>query len=80
MALLTMRATAGFSQQALAAHLGLSKSQLCNVEKDRRAPRLEWAGMMAGLLGVPEARVVQMFLQAMVDAAGLHVTVDVKQD
>jgi transcriptional regulator with XRE-family HTH domain len=71
----SLRKGEGFSQEACAKRLKISKSHLCDVEKGRKLVSPERAAKWARLLGYPESALVQLALQAELDAAGLRYTV-----
>jgi transcriptional regulator with XRE-family HTH domain len=66
------------SQDECATKLGVSKSQLCDVEKGRKTLSPERAAKWARILGYPESVLVRLALQAELDAAGLKYRVEIE--
>jgi transcriptional regulator with XRE-family HTH domain len=64
---------------AFARKLGVTRANLCDVEKGRRGVSVERAAQWAKILGYHPVRFVQLALQAQVDAAGLKLQVGVKR-
>lgn len=62
-----------------ATKLGVSRTNLCDIEKGRRGVSVERAAAWAKLLGYSPVRFVQLALQAQVDAAGLPLAVGVER-
>lgn len=60
-----------------ARQLGISRSNLSDVELGRRGISVERAASWAKLLGYPEGQFVELALQAQINDAGLHLTVTV---
>jgi transcriptional regulator with XRE-family HTH domain len=54
-----------------AERLGVSRQNLCDVEKERRAVSLDRAATWARVLGVPEIVFVQYAVRSMLEQAGL---------
>jgi transcriptional regulator with XRE-family HTH domain len=75
LAIESLRRGETLSQDACARRLRISKSHLCDVEKGRKLVSPERAAKWARLLGYPESVLVQLALQAELDAAGLRYTV-----
>lgn len=67
------------SLSVFAKRLGVSGTNLCDVEKGRRGVSVECAAEWADLLGYSPVRFVQQALQAQVDAAGLSLSVGVRR-
>ena len=68
-------------QQSLAAfakRLGISRTNLCDIEKGRRSVNLERAAAWAKLLGYADWQFVTLALQDEVRAAGLKLKVSVR--
>jgi transcriptional regulator with XRE-family HTH domain len=63
--------------EAFAKKLGVSRQNLCDVEKGRKGVSPERAARWARLLGYPEAQWVRLALQAELDAAGLKYRVEI---
>ncbi|MES2767990.1 MAG: helix-turn-helix domain-containing protein [Bdellovibrionota bacterium] len=66
------------TQPEFAKILGISKSHLNDIEKERKTVSPERAARFAKVLGYSQERFVQLALQAIVDNAGLKFIVDVK--
>jgi len=64
--------------EAFARQLGVTRANLCDVEKGRRGVSVERAAAWATTLGYNPTRFVQLALQDQVNAAGLRLRVDVK--
>jgi transcriptional regulator with XRE-family HTH domain len=60
------------SLEAFAANLGVSRSNLSDIEHGRRGVSLERAAEWAELLGYDAAQFVTLAMQAELDAAGLE--------
>lgn len=78
LAIESLRRGEALSQEACAKRLRISKSHLCDVEKGRKLVSPERAAKWARLLGYPESVLVQLALQAELDAAGLRYTVAIE--
>lgn len=63
---------------AFAKKLGVSRANLCDIEKGRRSVSIERASKWAKLLGYSERQFVKLALQGELDAAGVKLKVDVK--
>ena len=63
------------SQVEFAKKLGLSKSHLCDIEQDRKTVSPERAARFAKILGYSREQFVCLSLQALIDKAGLSMTV-----
>lgn len=63
--------------EAFAQKLGVTRANLCDVEKGRRGVSVERAAEWAAILGYHPVRFVELALQAQVDAAGLKLQVGV---
>jgi transcriptional regulator with XRE-family HTH domain len=61
--IMAFRETDGRSQSVFAKHLGLSRANLCDIEKGRRIPSPERAAKIAKKLGIPEKVLIQLALQ-----------------
>jgi transcriptional regulator with XRE-family HTH domain len=66
------------SQVAFARSLGISRAQLCDIEKGRRHVSPGRAAAFARLLGYSETQFVRLALQQLVTEAGLKVKVSVE--
>ena len=75
--LLAIREGEGKSQSEFARQLGISRSHLCDLEKNRKAVSPERAARFARVLGYSPVQFVQLALQDQVDAAGLDLAVQV---
>jgi len=60
------------SQVELARKLGVSRSYLCDIEKDRKAVSAAKAAELARALGYSERQLVQLALQGALERAGLQ--------
>jgi transcriptional regulator with XRE-family HTH domain len=76
--LIAIREGEEMSQIEFAKLLGVSRSHLCDIEKGRKSVTPERAAKFARILGYGEAQFVRLSLQALVEAAGLNLQVDVK--
>jgi transcriptional regulator with XRE-family HTH domain len=63
--------------EAFAKRLGVSRQNLCDIEKGRKGVSPERAARWARLLGYPEAQWLRLALQAELDAAGLKYRVEI---
>ena len=75
--LLSLRLSDKISQSEFARMLGISRQQLCDIEKGRRQVNLDKAAEFAEALGYPKAHFVKLALQSLVEDAGLNLRVDV---
>lgn len=75
--LLSLRLSDEISQSEFARMLGISRQQLCDIEKGRRQVNLDKAAEFAEALGYPKAHFVKLALQSLVEDAGLNLRVDV---
>ncbi len=66
------------SLERFAARLKVTRAHLCDIEKGRRGVAPERAASWARALGYSEAQFVRLALQAVLDEAGLDLTVDVR--
>jgi DNA-binding XRE family transcriptional regulator len=72
----TIRKTDDYTLASMSKKLGVSRANLCDIEKGRRkGVSLERAAKWARLLGYPESQFVALALQAEIDAAGLKYSV-----
>jgi transcriptional regulator with XRE-family HTH domain len=65
------------SQVEFAKKLGISKAQLCDLEKGRRFVSAERAARFAKILGHSEHRFVKLVLQDQLNHAGLKMRVEI---
>jgi transcriptional regulator with XRE-family HTH domain len=65
--------------EAFARRLGVTRGNLCDIEKGRRGVSVERAAEWATTLGYSPTQFVQLALQAQVDAAGLKLQVGVRR-
>jgi len=72
----SIRKSQELSQDQCARKLGVSKSQLCDVEKSRKTVSPERAAKWARTLGYPESVLVRLAIQHELDAAGLKYKVE----
>jgi antitoxin HigA-1 len=70
-AIKSIRQCEGWSQDECAKKLGVSKSHLCDIEKDRKSLSPERAARWARTLGYPQSVFIRLALQSELDAAGL---------
>src|SRR3990172_3215532 len=78
---MTIRATRegeGLSQAAFARKLGVTRSYLCDLEKNRKTVSPAKAAKFARLLGYSEQQYVRLALQDALKRAGLAYAVDVR--
>lgn len=75
--LLSIRLGEGMSQVDFAHTLKISRSHLCDLEKGRKTLSPQRASRFARILGYSELQFVRLALQAMVEDAGLNLTVQV---
>ena len=64
--------------EAFAKRLGVSRQNLCDIEKGRKGVSPERAARWARLLGYSEAQWLRLALQAELDAAGLKYRVEIE--
>lgn len=76
-ALAAMRSLSGRSQVELAEILGITKGNLCDIEKGRRTVSVERAAEFAEKLSLPVKYWVKLALQDQINAAKLDLKVDV---
>ena len=74
----SIRMSEEHSQLDCAKKLGVSKSHLCDVEKGRKTVSPVRAAKWARILGYPESVLVQLAIQAELDAAGLKYKVEIE--
>lgn len=77
--LVTIRETDGLTLDALAKKLGVSRANLCDIEKGRKGVSPDRAARWARALGYPEAQFIALALQHELDAAGLAYKVAIKK-
>ena len=65
------------TQAAYATRLGISKANLCDIEKGRKLVGVERAAKFAKVLGVPTTVLVQLSLQDQLRQAKLKLVVEV---
>lgn len=75
--LTSIRLGEDLTQVAFAAQLGISRQNLCDIEKDRASVSPARAARWAKMLGHSEHQMVALALQGLVDAAGLRLQVTV---
>lgn len=76
--LVSWRKSEDFSQVEFAKKLGISKANLCDLEKGRKRVSPERAAKIARKLGLPPAGLIQLALQDMLDELGLDFQVEVE--
>jgi transcriptional regulator with XRE-family HTH domain len=74
----TIRLGEEMTQPAFAKKLGVSKSHINDIEKERKFLSPARAARFARILGYSEERFVTLALQAMVDDAGLKFKVELE--
>ena len=67
------------SQTVFAKKLGLSRANLCDLEKGRKQVTPERAAKLAHKLGVPETVLIQLAMQDSLRAAQLRYSVELKR-
>jgi len=73
-----LREDAGLSQVDFADKMGMSKQNLCDIERGRRYTTPKTAASLAKKLGVPSSKLVKLSLQDLINRDGLKFKVDVK--
>jgi len=74
----TWRTTEEQSLRDFGKLIGVSVSNLCDIEKGRKGVSPEKAEHIAEAIGVPPALLVRLSLEERLHAAGLHYTIQVK--
>lgn len=74
--LAAIREGEGWSQTDMAERLGISRANLCDIEKGRKSVAPARAAQFARTLGYSEKQFVQLSLQEIVDEAGLRLHVN----
>lgn len=74
----TIRVTDDYTFESMAKKLGVSRGHLCDVEKGRKSLSPERAAKWAEILGYSPTQLVQLALQAEIDAAGLNYRVNIE--
>jgi transcriptional regulator with XRE-family HTH domain len=74
----SLRQTDNLSQVEFARRLGLSRANLCDIEKGRKQITPDRAAKIAARIGVPEAVLVQLTIQDSLRSARLHYLVTLK--
>lgn len=69
----------GVTQSDFAKLLGISKANLCDIEKGRKLVSAERAAKFAKQLQVPEVTLIKLALQDLLRSAQLKYTVDLKR-
>jgi antitoxin HigA-1 len=72
----SIRITEEWSMAELAVKLGITRSQVNDIEKGRKAVSIERAARFAEALGFSPVRFVTLALQSQLDQAGLNYRVD----
>jgi DNA-binding XRE family transcriptional regulator len=67
-----------YNQVEFAAVLGISKQDLCNIEKGRKVVSVERAAKFAKLLGMPEKVFAKYALQDQLTSAGIKGEVEIR--
>lgn len=68
-----------YSQVALAEMLGISKQELCNIEKGRKIVSVERAKAFAEALGMPPKTFAKYALQDQLNSAGIEGEVEINE-
>lgn len=76
--LVSWRKSENLSQVEFAKKLGISKANLCDLEKGRKRVSPERAATIARKLGLPPAGLIKLALQDMLDAQRLDYQVEVE--
>ena len=71
----TLRECDEVSQKDFATQLGISKQNLCDIEKGRKAVTPSRAAMFAKKLGYPPTAFIRIALQEELDRAGILITI-----
>jgi transcriptional regulator with XRE-family HTH domain len=71
----TLRECDEISQKDFAKQLGISKQNLCDIEKGRKAVTPSRAAMFAKKLGYPPTSFIRIALQEELDHAGIKITI-----
>ena len=79
MFLKAFRESGGLSQTQYAKKMGLSRANLCDLEKGRKLISPERAAKLAKKIGVPEKVLVQISVQDSLHAAKLSYVVELKK-
>ncbi len=66
------------SQSDFAKKMGLSRANLCDIEKGRKVPSPERAAKIAKKLGIPEQVLIQLSIQDMLSASHMQYRVELK--
>jgi transcriptional regulator with XRE-family HTH domain len=72
----TLRECDEISQKDFAKQLGISKQNLCDIEKGRKAVTPSRAAMFAKKLGYPPTSFIRIALQEELDRAGIKITIN----
>ena len=76
--LLAIREGEEMTQADFAKQLGISRSHLCDIEKQRKVVSLARAVHFAKCLGYSEAQFARLSLQSLVEQAGLNLKVKIE--
>lgn len=76
--LYAIREAEGLTQVQFGRKLGISKQQLCDIERDRKSVSPKLAAYYAEKLGYSKEQFLRLSLQGVVDRDGLDVIVEVK--
>ncbi len=77
--LYSLRLSLEQSQVALAGKLGVSKQELCNIEKGRKIVSVERAKNFAEALGMPPRVFAKYALQDQLNSAGIEGEVEINE-
>lgn len=75
--LLSFRKAQELSQVEMAKRLGISKQDLCNIEKGRKLVSVERAVSFANALGIPAKTFAKYVLQDQLQKAGLKEEIEI---
>lgn len=78
MFLKAFRESEGLSQIEYARKIGLSRANLCDIEKGRKLISPERASKLSKKMGVPEKALIQLAIQDILHDARLKYTVELK--
>ena len=77
--LYSFRFSNDYSQVAMAEILGISKQDLCNIEKGRKSVSVERAKIFAEILGMPSKTFAKYALQDQLNSAGIAGEVEINE-
>lgn len=77
--IIAARTMKDMTQVQMAKFLNISKSTLCDIEKDRQFVSVDLAAKMAKKCGMSQIVAVELVLQQMVNRSGLKAQVELKK-